>query len=69
MSYHTLLLFRYANRDLDKPILAHFGPVTPPYPDMAMPCPKDTRRNASKLPMTPCFLGVKLRHRLVLSGC
>jgi hypothetical protein len=27
LSYHTLLLFRYANRDLDKPILAHFAPL------------------------------------------
>jgi hypothetical protein len=69
LSYHTLLLFHYVNRDLDKPIFAHFGPVTPPYPDMVMPCPKDTHHNPSKLPMTPCFLGRKLSRGLVLSDC
>jgi hypothetical protein len=68
-AYHTLLLFCYANHDLDKPALAHFGPVTPPYPDMAMPCPKDTCRNPIKLPMMPCFLGMKLSCGLVLTGC
>jgi hypothetical protein len=49
VSYHTLLLFHYANRDLDKPTLAYFGPVTPLCTDMAMMCSKDTRRNPSKL--------------------
>jgi hypothetical protein len=34
-----------------------------------MSCPKDTRRNPSKFPMTPYFLGVKLSRGLVLIGC
>jgi hypothetical protein len=49
LSYRTLLSFRYANRDLDKPTFDYFGHVTPPYPDMAMLGSKDTRRNPSKL--------------------
>jgi hypothetical protein len=56
LSYHSLLLFCYANGDLDNPTLAQFGPVTPPYPNMAMPCPKDTCHNPSKLSHDALFL-------------
>jgi hypothetical protein len=45
--FHPLAI-PLCQRDLDKPILVQVGPVTPSYPDMAMPCPKDTRRNLSK---------------------
>jgi hypothetical protein len=48
LSYHTLLLFRYADHDLDKSTLVYFGPVTPLCPDMAVPCFKDTYRNPSE---------------------
>jgi hypothetical protein len=34
---------------LIKPPLLVLGPVTPLCPDMAMPCPKDTCHNSSKL--------------------
>jgi hypothetical protein len=64
LSYHTLLLFRYDNRDLDKPTLAYFRPVTPLCPDTAVPCFKDTHRNPSKLSHDALFLRCEAKPRV-----
>jgi hypothetical protein len=66
LSYHTLLLFLYANRDLDKLTLAYFGTIALLAQTWLSQTPVAI---LASFPMTPCSMGVKLSRGLVLTSC